>query len=572
MDQKKRLIYGLNDKPAFLISLFLALQHLILVIPGTIITPMIIVNALGLPGQEKEMIIFISVLISGISTFIQVKKLGKIGSGYMLFMGSSGAFISISIAAGFAGGFGLVASMTILSAPLEITLSYFMRYVRKIITPAIGGIAIILIAIGLIPIFMDMWTGYPGDVNYCSKANLITGFVTIIFTILFSLFGRDKIRLWSPLLGIFAGVICAYIVGIADFSPLHDHPWIGIPRGKMIIPDFNFKLEHLPIIISFLFATLASTIETVGDSITVQEASHENLKKVDYESVQGSLYADGFTSMLAGAMGSVANTTFSGNIGAISITGVASRKVGLIASTLLVILAFFPKLIYSVTYIPTPVMGASSLVLTGVLFASGIKLISTSNSDFKQGLIVGISLTVGIISTFKLFFPELISDSLKPFFENGIATGGITAVGLSLLSKLNFKRSIHVKLKYDLTELVILQNTLSSLRSDNDLNDQQYYELQLCCEEIFAFLSLENPQEKGMIDFRFHIEGEDILITVNDSSNVKDIDLIEPEEITSENQKELGLMLVNQIAENVEHIRIGKHNEISFVIKNRTGN
>jgi xanthine permease XanP len=562
------LYYGLNDKPPLHISFLLALQNLILVIPGTIIAPLIIIKALNLPDADKEMIIFMSILMSGISTFIQIKKIGKLGSGYVLFMGTSGAFISVSIAAGMAGGFGLISAMAILSAPLEIVLSYFLRYVRKIITPAIGGIAIILIAISLLPIFMNLWTGIPGTEAYYSSANLITGGVTIVVTILFAIFGSCKVRLWSPIMGIMAGIICGYITGITDFSPLKNYPWIGIPQGKMIFPDFNFQPHHLPIFFSFLFATLASTLETVGDTITIQSVSQENMRKVDYEAIQGSLYADGFSSMLSAVFGSIANTTYSGNIAVVSITGVAARQVGIIASVLLATLAFFPKLIYSITYIPDPVMGGSSLVLLAVLFASGIKLIGSTTLDHKQGMIIGISLTVGIISTFQLFFQDLLAESLKPFLNNGIATGGFTAVGLNFLTKFRLKKRMSIKLKYDLSELVELQQILFRLKTDYNLNDEQFYGLQLCCEEIFAFLSLENSEAQGMVSFSFLIEEEGVRVYIKDTSDTKDIDLVEQQEITSENQTELGLVLVNRIAEELEHIKIGNHNEISFVIRN----
>lgn len=566
MNQSKGLLYGLNDRPPFLITLFLAIQHILLYIPGTIIVPIIIANILGVGAAEKEMIVFVSVLVSGISSFIQVYKVGKIGSGYMLFMGSSGAFMAASISAGFVGGFSLIASMTILSAPLEILFSYFMRFVRKIITPAMGGIVIILVVISIMPILMEMWTGQEGTPEYCSSENLIIGLVTIAVIIFFSLLGNSNLRLWSPVLGIIAGVLTASLMGKADFSSLQQLPIVGLPRGNWITPDFNFNLSHLPIFLSFLFATLASTIETIGDSITIQDTSTDNFRKVKYEVVQGSLYADGVGNILAGLMGTVANTTYSGNIAVIRLTGVASRKVGIFGSVIIFLLAFFPKITYSITLIPNPVLGSSTLVLMGLLFASGIKLIATSELDFASGIIIGASLTVGILTTFKLFFPPLIPDALKPLFENSIATGGMTAIILNVILKLKPKKKAHIRLPYDISELKDLHSLISSLNTDFNLTPQQYGKLQLSCEEIFAYLITSNPKQKGMIHFNFSLEEDFVQVVVEDKSEITDVDLVEDSEILETRQKELGLLLVNKIAKKVEHVRINGYNTISFQI------
>ncbi len=561
---KKQLLYKRDDKPPFLLNLFLGLQHAVLIIPGSVIAPLIVANIIGTPDERKHMLVFVTMLITGIASYIQIRKYGKIGSGYLLFLGTSAAYLGAAIPAGFMGGFALIASMTILTAPLEVLLSYFLWYVRKVVTTNLGGIVIVLIAISVIPVMMDLWTGIAGSENYCSSENLAAGLITITFTLLFAIFGTKYLRLWSPIIGIIAGLITSAILGITDFSSLSQYPLIGVPQSKWIVPDFNLSLKHLPLFISFLFATFASTVESIGDAIIIQDTSDPNFRKVDYEAVRGCLYADGVGNALAGLSGTMPNTTYSGNIAVVGLTGVASRSVGYVASISMVIFAFFPKVVYSLTLIPGPVLAASTLIFMGLLFASGIKLIAENGIDYDSGIIIGVSLTVGIISTFKLFFPALIHDSLKPFVENGVATGGITALILSIIMRLRPVKSKSIRLANDLDELFKLRRFIDDLQTLFQLDSKRLFNLQLVCEELFAYL--HDNETKAQITFSYKLTDDSILVEVTDRSTIIDIDDIDAEQIIESKPEELGLLLLNKIARNVRHIRIGEHNSIIFEI------
>lgn len=561
---EKQMLYGRNDKPPFLLNLFLGLQHAILIIPGSVIAPLIVANIIGTPDDQKHMLVFVTMLITGIASFIQIRKVGKFGSGYLLFLGTSAAYLGAAIPAGFMGGFALIASMTILSAPLEILLSYFLWNVRKVVTTGLGGIVIILIAISVIPVMMNLWNGYAGTENYCSSENLMAGVVTIIFTLAFAIFGSKYLRLWSPIIGILAGVITSAILGITDFSSLKQFPLIGFPQSKWIVPDFHLSLKHLPLFISFLFATFASTVESIGDAIIIQDTSDPDFRKVDYEAVQGCLYADGVGNALAGMCGTMPNTTYSGNIAVVGMTGVASRSVGYVASIAMVLFAFLPKVVYSLTLIPSPVLAASTLIFMGLLFACGIKLIAENGIDYDSSIIIGVSLTVGIISTFKLFFPALIHDSLKPFVENGVATGGITALLLSIIMKLRPVKSRSIKLTKDLDELPKLRHFIDDLQTIFQLEPKRLFNLQLVCEELFAFMQIN--ETNAQITFNYKLIDGSLQVEVTDRSTIIDIDDIDSKQIIESKPEELGLLLLNKIARNVKHIRIGEHNSIMFEI------
>ena len=569
MQSKKSIIYGVNDKPSLLLSLFMGIQHVLLVFNGTVLVPIIIARASNLSVEQTEYIVFATIIVSTVSTIIQVVRFGKIGSGYMLFMGSSGAYIATCLSAARMGGLELLATMTILSAFLELGAAYFIRHVRKIITPAVGGVVIMLVTISILPIIMNLWTGAPGDAAYCDPDNLIAGLVTIGITLLCAIYGSSKFRLWSPILGIVAGILACQFLGILDLTFLRDYPVIGLPRGRWPGIELQLGVRHIPLLLAFLFATLASTIESVGDSIAIQEVSNPDFRKIDYNSVQGCLYSDGLGNILAGLLGTAPNTTYSGNIAAVELTGVAARRVGIMGAVTMGLLAFFPKIAYFFTYIPGPVLAGSSLVLMALLFSAGVKLVNANGLNYEIGLLVGVSLTVGIISTFDLFFPALIPESLKPFASNGIATGGLTAFVLSLVFYLKPKRSAVLRLDYDPDQVAALSTFIRGFKDSYRLSSKEIFELQLGSEEVFSFICNTASARKGKIRFKWLMEPGRIAVSVEDQSDIGEVDLPRPMEsnqLTAEDLDQLGLLILNKIARNVVHYRIEGHNSISFDI------
>jgi xanthine permease XanP len=125
-------------------------------------------------------------------------------------------------------------------------------------------------------------------------------------------------------------------MGMVDLSALKGASFIGFPPLKW--PGFyiDFSPEILPLLVAFAVVTVVGAIETVGDAMVIQRVSRRDFKKVDYDSVQGALYSDGVGNILAGLAGTIPNTTYSGNIAIVELTGVASRQVGIFGAGILV--------------------------------------------------------------------------------------------------------------------------------------------------------------------------------------------------------------------------------------------
>src|SRR5699024_4051025 len=123
--------------------------------------PLLISQALGLPTQDTAHIISMSLFITGVASFIQIKRFGPIGTGLLSIQGTSFNFLGPIIASGLAmkdGGVTTEAMLAaifgtaLLAAPTEIILSRFLHLARRVISPLVSGIVVTLIGLTLIKI------------------------------------------------------------------------------------------------------------------------------------------------------------------------------------------------------------------------------------------------------------------------------------------------------------------------------------------------------------------------------------------------------------------------------------
>ncbi len=201
------LLYAVDEHPPEWISAFAGLQLILLIVGPITVTPLVVARMAGIDPAEYSWIIFASLLASGIGTFIQIKRFGPVGSGYLLFIGSSGSFIACAIAAAQIGGMALVATMAVLSAPLQILFGWFLGPLRKIITPVVGGVVIMLIVVSVLGIALDLMSGAGkegSDANY-----LLVSAGTMIVILCLAIFGNKFLRLWSLIIGLLVGTLIA---------------------------------------------------------------------------------------------------------------------------------------------------------------------------------------------------------------------------------------------------------------------------------------------------------------------------------------------------------------------------
>lgn len=455
------IIYGLNDKPPFIEALFAAFQHLLAIFVSIVTPPAIICAALKLPIEMTSYIISMALVVSGISTFIQARKFGPVGSGLLSIQGTSFTFLGTIIAAGLAvkgsGGSAEAALATVFGicffgSFIEMFFSRFLKYLGKVITPLVSGIVVTMIGLSLIKVaVIDIGGGSQllGKPGFGSFQNLGLALLVLSVIVILNRSKNSWLRMGAIVIGLAAGYIVAGIAGQVSLDKLSDLALINVPV-PFKYGFFGFRLDFfIPVALLYLI----TTVESIGDLTATSLVSNRPIEGPEYiKTISGGVLGDGVNSALAAVFNSFPNTTFSQNNGVIQMTGVASRYVGFFIAGLLILFGTFPVIGGIFSLIPKPVLGGATLLMFGTVAASGIKIIASSVIDRRGILIIAISFGAGLGV---VLVPDLLQHLPKlarTIFGSAITTGGLTAIVLNLILPRSYKQQpVHEDLRTDIT-------------------------------------------------------------------------------------------------------------------------
>ncbi|SEF84111.1 uracil-xanthine permease family protein [Marinobacterium lutimaris] len=434
--QDSELLYPLDARPGPLESVFAALQHVLASFVGIITPTLIIGGVLGL-GSEVPYLISMALVVSGVGTFIQARRPMGLGAGMICVQGTSFAFLSSVLAAGFiakakGGGpeeiLALIYGVCFFGAFIEIVLSQFIHKLQRVVTPLVTGIVITIIGISLIKVGMTDLAGGFNAPDFGSVQNLALGGGVLALIIILNQSSNSWIRLSSIIIGLVVGYIAAFFMGKISFDNI-SAPLFSIPVPFKYGFDFDFG-AFIPIALIYLI----TAIESTGDLTANSMVSKQPLKGPVYISrIRGGVLADGFNSALAAVFNTFPNTTFSQNNGVIQLTGVASRYIGYYIAVILVILGLFPIIGAVLQQIPKPVLGGATLVMFGTVAAAGVKILSTEELDRRKMLIMAAAFGIGLGVTLVPNLLEQMPKLVQNVFGSAITSGGLVAILLTWL-------------------------------------------------------------------------------------------------------------------------------------------
>ena len=570
--KRDSLKFEVNESPPLLTAASLAFMHVLLVFDAIIFIPNVLGKTVGIDPQTLAFITFGSIIVSAVFTYLQSRTRLGLGAGFVLFTGSYSAFLLCSVDAVKMGGLPLLGTMTLMTVPVVFLYTFFIRFFRHIITPAVGGVVILLIAVSMVPIGLGLWAGEPAADFSITLGRVGIGGVTVLVLTVLMLFGTTSLRLWSPLIGMAGGYCAAYFAGELHFVHSANAAWFGLPSlSSWPGLEFNLQGAHLPLVLAFSMAMVASMIEGTGNIMLVQQISTRDFRRVSYDQVQSGLYCDGASKIAAGLFGTAVPSLYCDNLPLIEMTGVASRRIGAIGALLLLVLAFMPKVSGIILDMPGPVVGGFLIVIAALLFHAGVGLVSLTKLSNQHGLILGLSLVVGLVAGGRSFFPGLVPSSMSPLLQNSVAMGGFTAFFLSTLAYLAPKRGVEGTFKADVSQLGEMQRVLAAGRSKLKLTDEDYNILSLCCEEVFCHMAGEGGADsERTLSLRISKTDEGLFAEMVCGHMMDDINnFAVPESFflaTPDELNNLGLMLFAQYARNVKHLEISGYSYISFVV------
>lgn len=418
MEEKKTdidIIYGINDKPELPKAIPLAFQHILAMFAGNITIPLLLAGLINLPPSETTFLIQCALFVAGVTTIIQIVKFKGIGSGLPIVMGTSNAFVSTVLAIGQSFGIEGVLGASFIGGIFEMILGKNLNKLRRIFTPLVSGIVVLTIGITLIPV------GVEQAVDGGNLQSILISSVVLLAIIIFNQSKNNFLRSSSILLGIVVGYILSYFLGILDLAPIFESEWFSIPK------PFVYKWTFNPTaIIAMLFMYLATAIETIGD-ISAITIGAENREATE-EEMSGGVLADGLGSAFAALFNAFPNTSYTQNIGVISLTGVFSRSIVKIGAIILIILSIFPKFSSLIAVIPEPVLGGASIAMFSIIVVSGLSLLREVKLDSRNSLIIAIAVGLGVGLNIVTEAVQHMPESLQLFLTSGVGPSAIIAI------------------------------------------------------------------------------------------------------------------------------------------------
>ena len=424
---KAELIYGLNDRPPLRETLFAALQHLLAIFVAIITPPLIIAGALKLDIETTSFLVSMALFASGVSTFIQCRRIGGIGTGLLCIQGTSFSFIGPIISAGLTGGLPVIFGACMAASTVEMLISRLLKYTRKIITPLVSGIVVTLIGMSLIKVGITACGGgavAKSNGTFGSFEHVGLAALVLLLIIFFNRSSNRYLRMSSIVIGLVIGYAVAWCMGLVDFSSVQSYGGFNIPVPFKYGLSFDWSA-----FIALGLVYLITAIEAYGDITANSLISGEPVEgKTFVKRASGGILAEGFNSMLAGVFNSFPNSVFAQNNGMIQLTGVASRYVGYYIAGFLILLGLFPAVGLVFSLMPEPVLGGATLLMFGTVASAGIRIIAAQTIDRKATLVMALSFSLGLSVE---LVPEILSqlpETVRNIFSSGITTGGVTAI------------------------------------------------------------------------------------------------------------------------------------------------
>ncbi|MCY4577863.1 MAG: purine/pyrimidine permease [Chloroflexi bacterium] len=481
--------YEPDENPPILVAVGTGIQAALVNLGGIVIGAVIVFRIAGQPESYIPWAIFAALIVSGVSTFLQAVRFWRIGSGHILVMGTSGAFIAVCVTALVEGGPATMASLIVISSLFQFLLASRLSWLRRIFTPVVSGTVIMLIAVAVMPIIFDTLKDVPE--NASPIAAPIAALSTIIVIAVLIMRAPPSLRLWSPIIGIIVGCAVAAPFGLYDLNAVLESDWVGVPFGSWPGIELTPGIEFWALLPAFIVVTLVGAIETVGDGVAIQQVSRRNRRATDFRVVQGALNSDGLGNLLSGLLGTLPNTTYSSSVSLTEVTGIASRRVGVVIGIIFAVLAFFPKATALLIAIPAPVAAAYITVLLALLFVQGMRMIIQDGVDHRKAAVVGLAFWLGVGFQSQVIFSDLLGGFWGVLLGNGMTSGAIVAILMMLFLDFTGPRSKRLTSDLNSDALIKLEPFLREFASARKWEPESTDRLAAAGEETIAVLMQE---------------------------------------------------------------------------------
>lgn len=428
-----------NYVPPLSLAVPLGIQHVLAMFVSNVTPAIIIAGAAGFGFGSNSpdfpnliYMIQMAILFAGVATLFQTIGFGPVGARLPIVQGTSFAFIPIMIPLVAGKGVDAMAAVmggVIVGGLFHAFLALFIGRIRFALPPLVTGLVVTMIGLALVKVGIQYAAGgVPaiGKPEYGSLQNWAVALVVIFVTLGFKFFARGMWSVAAVLLGLLAGYVVAWMIGMVQFGNVGRASAFALPN------PFHFGFEfNLAAVIGFCLMAFISAIETVGDVSGITKAGAG--REATADEITGATWADGLGTAVAGVFGSLPNTSFSQNVGLIAITGVMSRMVVTIGALFLIVCGLVPKVGALISTIPIQVLGGGVIVMFGMVVAAGVSMLSDVHWNRRNMVIFAISISVGLGLQLEPDALQHLPGTVKVLMTSGLLPAAFIAIALNLI-------------------------------------------------------------------------------------------------------------------------------------------
>lgn len=440
-------IYKLNGRVPLKKAIPFGLQHVLAMFVANLAPVIIVCGACVVRGTGKQLtsaeitsILQCAMFAAGIGTCMQLYPVWKIGSKLPIVMGVSFTFlgsllvISTNPELGYEGMIGAVIAGGIFEGLVGLSAKYWIRF----LTPVVSACVVIAIGLSLLSVGMDSWGGGSGVEDFGAWYHLLVGAFTLVVCLISHYRLKGIYKNLNILVGLLAGYLLSIILTATGIAPMVDFSTITTTIqeiGYVSIPKLVFLGDHFPVFDLGAFFTIAivflvSAAETTGATTAVCTGALN--RDIKMEELQGSLAVDGFSSAISGCFGCLPLTSFSQNVGLVTMTKVINRFTILMGALILILASLFPPLGAFFQSLPQSVLGGCTVMMFGSIMYEGIKMLQNVKFNERTMIIVSLAFCIGVGLTqtsgnFFAAFPSIVGEIF-----NGNAVAGVFVVSLLL--------------------------------------------------------------------------------------------------------------------------------------------
>ena len=440
-------IYRLNGRVPLRKAIPFGMQHVLAMFVANLAPVLIVCGAALVKGTGEHLssaeitqLLQCAMFAAGIGTCMQLYPIWKIGSGLPIVMGVSFTFLGslLMICTNPELGYEGMVGAVIMGGIFEGLVGLSSKYWKRFLTPVVSACVVIAIGLSLLSVGMDSWGGGSGVEDFGAWYHLLVGTFTLIVCLVSRYRLKGVYKNLNILIGLIFGYVLAVIFTVAGIAPMVD--FSGISKtisevGVFSIPKLVFFTSHKPVFDLGAFFTIAivylvSAAETTGATTALCTGALD--RDIKMEELRGSLAVDGFSSAISGCFGCLPLTSFSQNVGLVTMTKVINRFTIFMGALILILASLFPPLGAFFNSLPQSVLGGCTVMMFGSIMYEGIKMLKECRFDDRTMLIVSLAFCVGVGVTqtsanFFAAFPQVVGDIF-----NGNAVAGVFVVSLLL--------------------------------------------------------------------------------------------------------------------------------------------